>query len=87
MGVVENLVTGRDRVVRGVNVRVTVTKGKPVHLSRPVQKLYPLEVRSERERTKTNNLCNRSLENPTRKVPRRNAAPDARWKSQLMLDS
>ncbi len=46
MGVVKSLVTGKDGVVRGAEVRV-ITKGKPVHLSRPVQKLYPLEVRSE----------------------------------------
>ena len=36
MGVVESLVTGRDGIVRGANVRV-VTKGKSVHLSRPVK--------------------------------------------------
>ena len=35
MGVVENLVTGRDGVVRGAKVSV-ITKEKPTHLSRPV---------------------------------------------------
>ena len=86
MGVVESLVTRRDAIIRGANVRVT-TKERPVHLSRPVQKLYPLEFRSEGEGTPTNSVCKRSRETPTRNVPRRNAALDARWKSQLMLDS
>ena len=46
MGVVENLVSRSDNVVRGTKVRV-VTKGKPTHLSRPVQKLYPSEIKSQ----------------------------------------
>ena len=48
VGIVENLVRGSDNVVRGAKVRV-VTKGKPTHLSRPVQKLYPLEIKSQGE--------------------------------------
>ena len=46
--VVESLVKGKDSIITGTKVRV-VTKGKPTHLSRPVQKLYPLEIRSKRE--------------------------------------
>ena len=42
---VESLIIGKDRVVRGANVRV-FAKGKPVRMARPVQKLYPIEVRS-----------------------------------------
>ena len=45
MAVVENLIRGRDNVVRGANVRVVV-KGKPARISRPVQQLYPLEVKA-----------------------------------------
>ena len=45
LAVVESLITGKDRVVRGANVRV-IAKGKPVRMARPVQKLYPIEVRS-----------------------------------------
>lgn len=44
VGVVENLVRVSDNVVRGTKIRV-VTKGKPAHLSRPVQKLYPMEIK------------------------------------------
>ena len=92
MGVVESLVTGKDGVVRGANVRV-ITKGKPIHLSRPVQKLYPLEIRSEGEGQRKNtcnapgDARNQGSGNPARKVPRRNAALNSRCKSQLMLDS
>ena len=43
-----------------------ITKGRLVHLSRPVQKLYPLEFRSEGEGTPTNSVCKRSKETPTR---------------------
>ena len=32
---VESLITGKDRVVRGANVRV-IAKGKPVQMARPV---------------------------------------------------
>ena len=44
MAVIEELIHGRDNKVRGANVRV-VTKGKTLRLSRPLQKLYPIEVR------------------------------------------
>jgi hypothetical protein len=40
LGVVEGLIKGKDGVVRGAKLRV-ITSGKPVHLSRPVQKWYP----------------------------------------------
>ena len=43
--VVESLILGKDEQVRGANVRV-ITKGKIVRLSRPVQKLHPIEVQS-----------------------------------------
>ena len=85
-GVVESLVKGKDGVVRGARVRI-VTKGKPIHLSRPVQKLYPLEIRSKGERLPRADSSVQADENPTRTVPRRNAALDSRWKSRLMLDS
>ena len=46
MGVVDGLIRGRDNEVRGAHVRVT-TKGRVVNLTRPVQKLYPIEVHAE----------------------------------------
>ena len=61
-----------------------ITKGKPVHLSRPVKKLYPPEIRSKREGTRTKSTRNQVL---TRNAPPRSAALDSTWKMQLMLDS
>ena len=85
-GVVEGLVTGKDREIRGAKVRV-ITKGKPVHLLRPVQKLYPLEIRSRGEGQRNTRARDKNTGSPTRNVPRRNAALNSRCKSQLMLDS
>ena len=86
MGLVEGLVTGKDREIRGAKVRV-ITKGKPVHLSRPVQKLYPLEIRSQGEGQRNTRARDKNTGSPTRNIPRRNAALNSRCKSQLMLDS
>ena len=43
--VVESLVKGKGGVGRGANVRAIV-KGKITRLFRPIQKLYPLEIRT-----------------------------------------
>ena len=85
MAVVESLIKGRDGVVRGANIWVIV-KGKPMHISRPVQKLYPIEVQSEtpaEKQEKTGKAC------PIvhRQNPASAAALDACWKANLMLDS
>lgn len=82
----EGLVTGRDSIIRGAKL-IVITNWNPVHISRPVHKLYPLEVRSVGEGLRTTGVCNRGMGKPTRNFPRRNAVLDARWKSQLMLDS
>ena len=81
-GVVESLVKGKDSIVRGAKVRV-VTKGKPTHPSRPVQKFYPLEIRSKGEGFSDVENSVRAIENPTRTVPRRNTAIDSWWKSRM----
>jgi hypothetical protein len=46
--VVEDLVIGKGKVVWGTKIWV-ITKGKPIRMCRPVQKLYPLEIRCETE--------------------------------------
>ena len=51
--VVERLITGRDEIVRGADVR-TIAKGKHLRVSRPMQKLYPLEIRAILERKDEN---------------------------------
>ena len=85
MAVVESLIKGRDEIVRGANIRVIV-KGKPMRISRPVQKLYPIEVRSE---TPAANQEKKGKECPfvRRRNPTRAAALDARWKANLILHS
>ena len=75
-----------NRSSRGARVR-TVTKGKPIHLSRPVQKLYSLEIRSKEEGLACEDSSVQADENPLRTVRHRNAVLDSRWKSPLMLDS
>ena len=79
MAVVESLIVGKDKEVRGANVRV-ITTGKAVHLSRPVQKLFPIEIR-----TGTSEILDVPKECVTgqqrRDVPCRSAALDAVWKT------
>ncbi len=43
MGIVEGLITVRDKEVRGVSIRVS-NQGKIHLLTRPIQKVYPLEI-------------------------------------------
>jgi len=81
---VESLIKGRDEVVRGANILVIV-KGKPMHISRPVQKLYPLEVRSKTLATTQEKKGKECLIVP-RRNPTRASALDARWKANFMLD-
>ena len=84
---VESLIIGKDRVVRGANVRV-FAKGKPVRMARPVQKLYPIEVRIAIEgRDQATIRPVRDRATAERRNPSRSAALDSRWKSTLMLDS
>ena len=51
-GRVDELLTGRDGVVRGA-ILTTNTNGKNIKLSRPLQRLIPLEVSNERTGDKT----------------------------------
>ena len=84
MAVVESLIVGKDKEVRGANVRV-ITKGKTVHLSRPVQKLFPIEIRTET--SEISDVPKERVTGPQRRdVPRRSAALDAVWKTRAMMD-
>ena len=70
--VIENLILEKDKEVRGANVRV-ITRGKPVYIRRPVQKLFPLEVNAG------------SLEG---EIPPGAAALDDAWKTRdTLLDT
>ena len=82
--VVESLIVGKDKEVRGANVRV-ITKGKTVHLSRPVQKLFPIEIRTET--SEISDVPKERVTGPQRRdVPRRSAALDAVWKTRAMVN-
>ena len=93
MAVVEELIARRDGVVRGARVRLA-QKGRAVFLSRPVQKLYPTEVKHDegkKERKKKDECV--SKENEKREVcerragrPKRAAALDSVWKTKSMVD-
>ena len=77
MGVVEGLICGRDKEVRGAHVRV-IANGRDVHISRPVQKLYPIEVHAgpnAGKRQDKNQVQSTDLRESSR--PRRVAALDA----------
>ncbi|XP_028512935.1 uncharacterized protein LOC110232368 [Exaiptasia diaphana] len=84
MAVVEGIIKGRDNVVRGAKVRV-IARGKHARISRPIQRLYPLEVRNEE--IFTGNGKNRDI--VTRRTSKRNASIQARnvIKAISMLDS
>ena len=87
MAVVESLIRGKENVVRGANVRV-IAKAKPVRISRPVQKLYPIEVKSVTQgNDQIEQRVHRERNTPLRRNPSRAAALASRWKTNNMLDS
>jgi len=92
MAIVEELIKGADNVIRGAKVRKAACKGKTEILSRPLQKLFPLEIQSEStavERMngeKSTSEMTKTNEDVREPRPRRAAALDAQWKSQSMLD-
>lgn len=45
MGQIVDIIKGTDGRVRGARVRVLSKRGKPTILQRPIQRLYPLEIR------------------------------------------
>ena len=47
MEIVEELIKGADSEIRRAKVRKAACKGKSEVLSRPIQKLLPLEIQSE----------------------------------------
>ena len=91
LGVVQECIKGKDNEVRGAKVRVKGMK-KPLVLSRPVQKLFPIEVRNENEQAESQSrefggpALDASLIAPSRPA-RRAAALDSQWKTQGTLDS
>ena len=83
LAVVERLIAGKDEEVRGASVRV-ITKGKQVRMTRPVQRLFPLEVRAT-SLEDTPRVNEGGAAEIRRDRPRRAAALDAAWKTKDML--
>ena len=97
LGLIEERITGKDDQVRGVLVRMC-GKGKPQFMTRPIQKIFPLEIgcaASERETVgmrngvRERNLDAEKMNERTDVKPRpvRAAARDARCITRAMLDS
>ena len=92
--VVEDLIVGKDGVVRGAKV-CRAGRGKSETLCRPLQKLYPLETAGKKTCQEGQNgqggmeEVEKSEENvnPKGGRPSRAAAKDAQWRVHLMLDS
>lgn len=84
--VVESVIRGNDNEVRGAKVRLLV-KGKPTLLSRPVQKLYPLEIQAQSKDDTTQKANKKQKELPVKRNPRRAAADAARERIQQIVES
>ena len=63
LGCVKKLLSGRDGTVRGATVRVT-TNGKCTTLDRPLQRLYPMEIKSTSTESPTENSVSSSSKTP-----------------------
>lgn len=86
MGKVVRIIYGKDGIVRGADVRV-ITRNKPYILSRPLQKLYPLEIeeRSEGKVTEKEGTEKSEEDKGRPQRPQRAAALDARWRNRICL--
>ena len=93
IAIVEDLIVGKDDVVRGAKVR-KAGRGKPDFICRPLQRLYPLEIVGARIEAKGRNgvECRkqsgmREENSHASRRSQRAAAKDAQCKTRLMLDS
>ena len=87
LGRIETLIPGTDGIVRGVTVKVTSRSGHPSVIRRPIQHIYPMEVKSSSVPTDNTDavlsndrhvtLADKS---PTRSLSKRRAALEARDK-------
>ena len=101
MGIVDNLIYGKDGHVRGAKVH-QAGNGKSDNINRPVQTVFPLEIAGEKicmegwkceegllESEKIEKQEKKSGENsrsPGRMLPASAAAADACLRTQRMLD-
>ena len=92
LGRIDKFILGRDGHVRGAKVCV-ISRNKPDFISRPLQKLYPIEWRQgdtngDKESVKSSVQESERLKSEKGVVKvRRAAAQDSEWRTRLMLDS
>ena len=93
VGRIEEIIMGKDGAKRGAKVHI-ISRGRPEFISRPLQKLFPIEMRDEEEKQggtmEGKEQCEgefevRRTENGTER-PRRAAARDAIWRTRIILD-
>lgn len=75
LGRIEELIEGTDGKVRGVRVRTQTSNGCISVLQRPVQHIYPLEVRSTESLSTTSPNCCAADSLPTNPVDSSNCCP------------
>ena len=68
IGKVEALVTGSDGHVRGAIVQLKTKAGRLTKLRRPIQRLYPLEVRCRNDEQETTISSRRAEPDPVNSV-------------------
>ena len=87
LAVVEELIKGRDGVIRGAKVKVArkMNIGKPIYLNRPLQKLYPLEVQARLGGNGEDKVHNPTELGGPRKHAKRAAAVASEVKTKTML--
>ena len=92
LGRIDKFIMGRDGHIRGAKVCV-ISRNKPDFISRPLQKLYPIEWRQgdtngDKESVKSSVQESERLKSEKGVVKvRRAAAQDSEWRTRLMLDS
>lgn len=89
LGLVEELIPGKDGMVRGAKVRVSVCGNRVTTWRRPVERLYPLEVNSVSEEPRETNedtVTKSPLVMSTAERPKRSAAVQARERINVMKD-
>ena len=92
-GLVDGLVKGKDGVVRGAELRI-ISGNKPSSLFRPLQRLFPLEVKGEEgkkfeegQSCEEGKKCERRENGLQPRPKQRAAALDAQWRTKFNLDS
>uniref|UniRef100_A0A1X7T375 DUF5641 domain-containing protein n=1 Tax=Amphimedon queenslandica TaxID=400682 RepID=A0A1X7T375_AMPQE len=74
---VESIIPGRDGLIRGATVRVATGRRKSTLLNRPVQHLYPMEIKHHKEESSQDQPRESQGHKETAR-PRRAAAFEAR---------